>query len=105
MLFESDLDICWLKELLMSAIFDDGLLKKDENVALILEVFEVVRWFLFLWLMGDCYDSDRIPLLSEAKAALMQLFQFYYIAGGRMNTTLSFISSLNVVFYLLGKFS
>ena len=48
MLFESDLDIYWLKELLMSAIFDDGLLKKDENVALILEVFDVVRWFLFL---------------------------------------------------------
>ena len=55
--------------------------------------------------MGDCYDSDNIPLLSEAKAALMQLFQFYYIAGGLMNTTLSFISSINVVFCLLGKFS
>ena len=55
--------------------------------------------------MGDCADSENIPLLSEAKTALMLLFQFYCIAGGLMNTTLSFISSLNVVFHLLRKFS
>ena len=46
-----------------------------------------------------------MPLLSDAKAALRLLFQFYYIVGGLMNTTLSFISSINVVFCLLGKFS
>ena len=40
LLFESDLDTRALKELLFSP-----LLKKDENVALILEGFEVERWF------------------------------------------------------------
>ena len=42
LLFESDLDTCWLKELLFSAKFGD-FLKKDENVALILEVFEEIH--------------------------------------------------------------
>ena len=48
LLFESDLDICWLKELLFSAKFYD-LLKKEENVALILEgCFGIERLLLFL---------------------------------------------------------
>ena len=47
LLFESDLDTCWLKELLFSAKFRD-FLKKDENVALILEIFEFERRFFFL---------------------------------------------------------